>query len=110
MLTSDWSFLPHKKIWQNSSWLNIKGPEGVIIFDMMYSGALQHVTQIHWDNLHADDTLNKMFHEFMEKLNEIFKYEKLDTKLEHTTDIDFIDDESYGEVPIFDEERPLPVC
>lgn len=77
---------------------------------MMYSGALQYVTQIHWDNIHNDEALNKMFHEFVQKLNEIFHYEELNKKLDHTTDIEFLDDESYGEVPIFDEERPLPAC
>ena len=77
---------------------------------MMYSGALRHVTQVHFDNLHHDATLNQMFHDYINKLNEIFKYEKLETKLEHTTDIIYLDDESYGQAPIFNEERPLPVC
>ena len=87
-----------------------QGPEGNIIFDLMFSGALRHLDNIHFDNLHHDYKLNTMFHEYVNKINEYIEYEKLETKLEHVTEITHQDDETYGEWLADDEHAPLPVC
>jgi len=87
--------------------LDVEGREGDIIFDMMYSGALQYVDNVHFDNPDVPDhPFSLLTKEVFSKMKEFIDHQKLDTKLNHMTEIVHLDDESYWD----DIWTPFPEC
>ena len=74
---------------------------------MMYSGALQYLDNVHFDNPDVPDhPFSLLTKEVFSKMKEFIDHQKLDTKLNHMTEIVHLDDESYWD----DIWAPFPEC